>query len=215
MATNLGMINITTTLPGCFLRQGVHRRGSALHGRVGSCLWTAGGEPLGGVHGDRTHRKAHRDSLHGLLEGGRREDCGQLGLRRLPPCDGSIGEGCLRGERVGSLRPRRTRSTRARGKIKTTKTGPAYFVSGSWITSLDKSLDRNDKHKDKCAQNECFTFHFVVENYMTIYKNLRAVWHTVYVWQAFKLWSEPISIFYWGQRRSHLLSCPLSSQRDG
>merc|ERR1711990_966079 len=114
---------LAETLSGRFLGQGVHRRGEAVHGGVGRCLWTAGGEPFGRVHGDRTHGKADRDSLHGLLEGGRREDCRQLGLRRLPPRDGSIGQGCFRRERVGSLRPRRTHSTCTKGKIKTwTKT---------------------------------------------------------------------------------------------
>ena len=79
---------------------------------MGRGLRAAGGKPHGGVHGDRAHRQEDPDPLHGLLEGGGREDRGQLRLRRLPARDGAARQGRLRGPRLGSVRPRGARAAR-------------------------------------------------------------------------------------------------------
>jgi len=46
------------------------------------------------------------------VEGGGRQDRGQLRLRRLPPRDGAARQGRLRGPRLGSVRPRGARAAR-------------------------------------------------------------------------------------------------------
>merc|ERR1712038_633561 len=120
---------LAETFPGRLLRQGVHRRGEALHGRVGSRLWSPGGKTLRRVHGNRAHGEADRDPVHGLLEGGGRQDRGQLRLPRLPSRDGSAWQGCLRREWLGGLRQGRARPSCTDGKIENSNENIALYGS--------------------------------------------------------------------------------------
>ena len=53
-----------------------------------------------------------RMELFQALEGGGRQDRGQLRLRGLPARDGAARQGRLRGPRLGSVRPRGARAAR-------------------------------------------------------------------------------------------------------
>merc|ERR1712212_864005 len=88
-----------------------------------------------------------RDPVHGLLEGGGRQDRGQLRLPRLPPRDGSAGQGCLRWEWLGGLRQRRARPSCTDGKIKNSNEDIAQygglialFWSGVYFLSMMKCI---------------------------------------------------------------------------
>ena len=96
---------------------------------MGSRLWSPGGKTLRRVHGNRAHGEADRDPVHGLLEGGGRQDRGQLRLPRLPPRDGSAGQGCLRRERLGGLRQGRARPSCTEGKIENSNEDIAQYGS--------------------------------------------------------------------------------------